>query len=855
MTVQHGADSRLSFDQETHSWIQRLHEAWSNDGPPSTFAALRDDLLGQVEHLDIRISTLSSLAEIIGFHGHGTDPDSRWNELLATASLFRSRIKGTGRKRKRAYNETNRLRNLALISALWSPAVVFHYGWNEASQVQMNMLRACAATYPRFFVDLLPRLNTVLLARHCQGIQDCRVKTLNEAPLQPHRDLDLITLALAVPNVMAQDQWVTSEDGLVPIDEAGTLLKSARPSHHEIYLLRRDRYGLLTARGEEGAPSSPLDVAIDADPNVYFTSGNPSIPAFQYQASPKNTPSLDVGHRDLRSCPLNVPMTPPVLLPETQHPHSIGTTRSDPAAVRSSTFSSRSPSTEATSITPSTAHMFPSERCDRSHEQGWDALVDVFTPTFASDIDLFNSCDLPDTFEWVTGNSADAPSSNMPSANHRPDLGGRLSHSTSPACPTQDMSVQDLRIESPPVLPSQGPLTVEESLHNRYRDLIMAHIQIAGTGTGDQQNQRNHCTQWLSPSTRWASVWTKPDSKLPRGGAMSRAEADIFYLSSDEALAAGQKGEVLRKPVVVKETFSDSGMHTIQEFATLWRDTKTDASVDTCLLEHRSPAAPHNESLMAILCTVHHDRSFSTADLRNVTRSHRPVFTMLPRFRLFDSLAERVQDAIVGRASEVATERSEGRATARNGSNEEIISRLISLVSRDSTFNALSLAGASSGTRVVAMGGMWLRNLDGVMLCTFVSEETAIAEAEGLAEMGRNWTPNGRHKLFVLEQDDVLFIPPGIRLAYVVHSPTNNLMEGGNLWDSLNIVEVLHAVHWAYTHRLALADPIAEQLPHFLTELEVLVKHQLEYFRGPETEKDFLHLFELAISKLASLGL
>jgi hypothetical protein len=229
MMAQSGADIGLPFDQETHTWIQRLYEAWSENEPVSTFVVIRDSLLGQLGYLDTRISTLSSVAKIAC--SRRLAADSRWDELFALAGLIKSRNEGNNRKRKRAYNETNRLRNLALVAALWSPDVISHCGWGSASQVQMNMLRACATRYPRFFHDFRPRLNSVLLERHRQGIQHCRAKTLNEEPLQPHRDFDIITLTSAVPDENVENHWVTSDDGYVPVDAAGTLLKDLRPNH------------------------------------------------------------------------------------------------------------------------------------------------------------------------------------------------------------------------------------------------------------------------------------------------------------------------------------------------------------------------------------------------------------------------------------------------------------------------------------------------------------------------------------------------------------------------------------------------------------------------------------------------
>jgi hypothetical protein len=789
MVAPNEADVSLSFDQETHTWIQRLHEAWADNEPVSTFAAIRDGLLCQLEHLDTRISTLSAVAKIAC--SHRTDADSRWDELFALASLIKSRHKGNSRKRKRAYNETNRLRNLALIAALWSPRVVFHYGWNNASQVQMNMLRACAARYPRFFHDFRPRLNSVLLERHRQGIQNCKAKTLNEAPLQPHRDFDIITLDLAVPDENVESDWVTSEDGHVLVDAAGTLLKDVRPNHYRMYLLRRDRYGLLIARGEECASSSPQVIAT--------TTNSAGYPPSPHQ--PPRTSPVDVQSR--------------MLLERTQFLDSHDAFTSDASTPATSTVGA-----------DLSAHV-DLEWVGDLHEQDWG--LSAFASAF--DFAPYSACDLLGTWAPMTGQIT--PDENPTTLAHCfPNRAAELLRPSSPSSVMKDSDIQDLRLGSPPLV-SQDVLTVEEALHIQYHDMITTYIQKVSseaeqTGAEDERKLR---TQWLNPSTSWASVWTQPESGLPRGGARSLAEADVLYLTSDEALRAAQNCEIFRKPIIIKEKFSDSGMHTIHEFALLWQ-AATNAVVDVRSLERNPPTATCIDTLLNGLHADIHKGDAITVSLRNMTRSHRPLLIMLPRFRLLDSLVERVRGRDLG---------------------DQTMSKLADIANHIS-FNTLSLTGAFSGASLTSVSGVWMRNLEGVKFCTLVPEDATILDWETLAQVGRDWAPNGKQRFIVLEQDDVLLIPPGLRVVYAVHSPTNGVMEGGIFWDSLNVIEMLNSAHWACKHRMAQDEPIIYQLSHFVAELELLVKHQPDQFRGDRPESDFMRTFELVISKFADLG-
>ncbi|PVI02289.1 hypothetical protein DM02DRAFT_589887 [Periconia macrospinosa] len=618
----------------------------------------------------------------------------------------------------------------------------------------MNMLRACAARYPRFFHDFRPRLNSVLLERHRQGIQNRRVKTLNEAPLQPHRDFDIITLTSAVPDENVETSWITSEDGHVLVDAAGTLLKDVRPNHYRMHLLRRDRYGLLAARGEECAPSSPQAIEPTTNP-----AGFPSSPDQQHQSSP-----VDVqGPIDCES-----------------RTNSNGDTPSNLP-------------------TPSNLTTSPDiEWGSDLHEQDWG--LSAFASSF--DFGPYSACNHLEMWTPRTGQVTSDQNSTSP-AHCFPDPAAGLLRPVSFGSLVQDSDNQGLRLGSLPVV-SEDPLTVEEALHSRYHDMITTYIQKVSseaeqTGAGDQRKLR---AQWLSPSTTWASVWTQPESGLPRGGARSWAEADVLYLTSDEAVRAAQKCEVFRRPIVIKEKFSDSGMHTVHKFALLWQ-------AGTNAVGHAT-----------------------TVSLRNITQSHRPLLIMLPRFRLLDSLVERVRGGDLG---------------------DQTLSKLVDIASHTS-FNTLSLTGAFSGARLATMSGVWMRNLDGVKFCTLVPEDATVLDWETLANMGRNWAPNGKQKFLVLEQDDVLLIPPGLRVAYAMHSPTNGVMEGGIFWDSLNVVEILHSAHWICKCGLAWDEPIAYRLPRFIAELEVLVKHQSDHFRGDRSESDFMRAFELAISKFADLG-
>jgi hypothetical protein len=77
----------------------------------------------------------------------------------------------------------------------------------------MYAFQACAIRYPRFKDKVCPRLNSVLLDRHRQGIKNARTKPLNEATIQIGQDLVLSALATTTLIHNETDPWLTDERG------------------------------------------------------------------------------------------------------------------------------------------------------------------------------------------------------------------------------------------------------------------------------------------------------------------------------------------------------------------------------------------------------------------------------------------------------------------------------------------------------------------------------------------------------------------------------------------------------------------------------------------------------------------
>ncbi|KAH7124448.1 hypothetical protein EDB81DRAFT_624007, partial [Dactylonectria macrodidyma] len=70
----------------------------------------------------------------------------------------------------------------------------------------------------------------------------------------------------------------------------------------------------------------------------------------------------------------------------------------------------------------------------------------------------------------------------------------------------------------------------------------------------------------------------------------------------------------------------------------------------------------------------------------------------------------------------------------------------------------------------------------------------------------------------VLEQDDVLLMPPGLRVVRATSAPEPCLMEGGMLWDECSIPEILEGLLWVVDNRAYTDDSI-----HFAFQLIPLI--------------------------------
>jgi hypothetical protein len=121
----------LRLEGATRALVDQLYNAWSSKAPLSTFASIRDEILASRGRIDVHILTLSAVAKV-ACPARTLAEDDRWTTFFALASACANDVDAGDEparprenrvKRKRTDNAAARVRNLAVVAALWSPTV------------------------------------------------------------------------------------------------------------------------------------------------------------------------------------------------------------------------------------------------------------------------------------------------------------------------------------------------------------------------------------------------------------------------------------------------------------------------------------------------------------------------------------------------------------------------------------------------------------------------------------------------------------------------------------------------------------------------------------------------------------
>ncbi|USP79354.1 hypothetical protein yc1106_06628 [Curvularia clavata] len=352
-------------------------------------------------------------------------------------------------------------------------------------------------------------------------------------------------------------------------------------------------------------------------------------------------------------------------------------------------------------------------------------------------------------------------------------------------------------------LQSPTPLqNLQAHLDIRTHQLTQVLSQL--NSTPDVRHYAQLQLDWLSPQ-RWASVYVEPEYHMGATSSASSDSADIWCLDWDTFHQYADSNHVFRRPVVIKQKFQDSGMYEVDRYVDmLWQrfpeqhievqDSITGISRSMSMAEYCSTALTVTEAGTSLSDNT---ASVSNAvNLRCLARADEPLLTRLERFQLLSTLASRVAGTI-------------GRTEHSPSSNLE------SLLG----FDVLSFADAFSSSHANLFGGSWVRCLDGLKIYAIAADLDA-EDWRRFADEGCKWSPRGKGRLIALEEDDVLFIPPGLRAIHASFTPEPCLMEGGMLWDECAIPEILDELLWIARHQAGTVQPVAFQLSSLIDALE-----------------------------------
>lgn len=266
-------------------------------------------------------------------------------------------------------------------------------------------------------------------------------------------------------------------------------------------------------------------------------------------------------------------------------------------------------------------------------------------------------------------------------------------------------------------------------------------------------------------------------------------------------------------------------MHNYERMVSLLEDaSSSDEQVEVRCIDIKQPMHEALGKFTAYLRS-HHESTDGLwmSTTRSVAKCHRPLFTMLNRFRLLESLSEGLHD---------------DRAKSAQ-------SPLLKYMSGSST--TISFPGAFSGAYLNTTAGSWQRNLSGVKFWVFVPV-TGLSSDElaSLVNEGNGWLPREKQRLVVLEENDVLFVPPGLRLVQAWHTPTTCLTEEGRLWDDLSILSIVESMTRGCEDQAIQDDCAAQQLFRMMNNLDRLVSEQPDRFRRGMAQDEFIGRFREA---------
>jgi hypothetical protein len=371
---------------------------------------------------------------------------------------------------------------------------------------------------------------------------------------------------------------------------------------------------------------------------------------------------------------------------------------------------------------------------------------------------------------------------------------------------------------------------------SRYAERLREILDTARKHHDDHiiQEQNEIKVKWLE-KTQWANMYAAPNDLDPT--CQLPLDADVWYMDWETFQQRADGGEVFRKPIVVKQTFQDSGMYEPRDYLVLLRERYPNQKLDIHNSETGECVSKSITDLLAIRTNSEETKieglvaSSNAINLRRIANADAPLLTRMKRFRLLETLVDRVSNL------------APGKRTCRETCD----------ISDCLGFDLLGFSGAFSRPHVDALVGTWVRCLSGSKAWIFAPGMSDI-DWDDFAQHGERWAPSGKGRVIILEKDDVLLMPPGLRVLHTVFTLETSLMEGGMLWDEYNIPNLLDELFWVAQNQTCTNEAIAYQLPSIIDSLEIWVQENGVRLSTIGNNADYVTSAKQGMRKLQSLG-
>jgi hypothetical protein len=377
--------------------------------------------------------------------------------------------------------------------------------------------------------------------------------------------------------------------------------------------------------------------------------------------------------------------------------------------------------------------------------------------------------------------------------------------------------------------------TIIGRMASRYAGQLRNELDAAREYSRDR-NIRTHNelkVNWLG-NTRWANVYDVPTDTNP--ALAFPLNVDVWYMQWETFRKRADAGEAFSKPVVIKQKFQDSGMHQPQDYLALLKERYPHQAIDVqdsrtggcqkMKIQDFWAARSENDSNPRKLAEM-----ANVINLRKIANADAPLLTRLKRFRLLETLIERASNITPGK---------------RSCREADDISDCLG-------FDLLGFKGAFTRPHVDALMGTWIRCLSGAKAWIFAPNMSG-KDWHDFTQEGPSWSPAEKGRVVVLEKDDVLLMPPGMRVLHTVFTLEPSLMEGGMLWDECNIPSLLDELLWVLQNQICTNEAVAYQLPSIIDALEGWVQENSIRLSAIESPPDYVACVHYGIRSLRDLG-